>query len=158
MSDTGYTDAPIIREIALDLITHTDEYSPLMNVEVRYVWRLGTPAKSKGKPVFGKARKISGLNAHLAHAADCDLGFFVIEIAHELWRYLEPEQQRALVDHELAHLQVAFDDDDQMTLTIKGHDVEEFHSVVRRHGAWRPELATLAELAGQQRLEVADPA
>lgn len=152
---TTYRHAPEIKEIALDIIDDVDEYSPLINIEVRYVWR-DKHAKSKGDAVYGKARKIAGLNAHLADAADPDLGFFVIEIARDLWVHLEEHQQRALVDHELAHLVVAFDEDDVLSLSIRGHDLEEFFGVVRRHGAWRPEISTLSQLAGQQRLAVAD--
>jgi hypothetical protein len=152
---TSYQYADEVQDIALHLINEVDEYSPLINVEVRYVWR-DKHAKSKGGDVYGKARKISGLSAFLARALDPDLGFFVIEIARDLWVHLEEHQQRALVDHELAHLIVTFNEDDGLSLSIRGHDLEEFFGVVRRHGAWRPEISTLSQLAGQQRLAVAD--
>lgn len=149
---TSYRPAPEIEAIAVDIISDVDEYSALANVEVRYVWR-DPAATSKGRVVLGKARKITGLNAVLASAHDPDLGLFVIEIAEDTWLHLTLDQQRALVDHELAHLYVGFDDETgEMVLSIVGHDVEEFHSVVRRHGTWRPELRDFAEIAGQQRL------
>jgi hypothetical protein len=149
---TEFTDAPNIRQIASDIILDVAEYSPLLNVEIRYVWR-DEHTTSKGAPVFGKARKISGLNAHLAGAREPASGLFVVEIAADLWPKLEADQRRALVDHELAHLHVDYDDETgEPMLSVRGHDVEEFNSVVRRHGAWRPELSLMAELAGQQRL------
>jgi len=63
---------------------------------------------------------------------------FVIEINWTAWKTLSPEQKIALVDHELSHC--GFDVDKE-AFTLVHHDVEEFGSIVRRWGLWKPDLA-----------------
>jgi hypothetical protein len=141
-----YTAAPDVEKIARKLIT--DHHDHLTYVRIEYVF-ISEPAKSRGKVVWGRAKKVSGLNAWLATPKDQREGepqsFFVMEIAKPIWLKLKEEARRALVDHELCHFST--DEDNQPTLI--SHDLEEFISVVRRHGLWRPEIEFFVE-AGQQ--------
>lgn len=113
--------------------------------------------------MLGKARKISGLNAYLAAEfaddeippADRDDTFLVIEIAEKEWVELTTAQRRALVDHELCHFVLDEDDDGNETVSVVGHDLEEFRAVVERHGMWRPDVRAFTDVAVKQlRLDI----
>lgn len=144
-----YTPAPQVRRLADDLIL--DHHKHLMGVPIRYVFVDPVPT-SKGKQVWGRARKVSGLNAFLAAGVgedeivheDSDWSFFVIEIARDIWDHLEPAGRRALVDHELCHCDIGEDSEGNRKLVTRAHDVEEFQEVVRRHGLWRSDVERFA--------------
>lgn len=166
---TDYMQAPEVEEIAKDLIP--EHHGHLQHVTILYVFRTKAQ-KQAGKEVWGKARKVGGLNAFLVRDALRDSGpdvslrtasgavdtttgkladltrkladepdeFFVLEIAHDIWRFLSDEAKRALVDHELCHFTTEFDDEGNNKLAIAPHDIEEFAEVVRRHGLWRDDI------------------
>lgn len=151
---TTYWHAPEVEEIAQKLIA--EHHSHLAGVEIKCVFREPI-AKSKGKLQLGKARKISGLNAHLVGLArpydrgDDPPDFFVIEIASMTWHSLTEAQRLALVDHELCHFDVEWNEnDDTEKLIIRGHDLEEFTEIVARHGLWQPDLENFAKAASKQ--------
>lgn len=134
-----------------------EDHHPMLRLEtVIVVWRPEATV-DKGRLVLGKARKIGGLNAFLSRPepdSDYASDYFVIELAEDIWRWLTPAQQAALVDHELTHCVV-----DEGRLAIVGHDVEEFVSVIGRHGIWNDGLNRLvaAARAGQAMLPFARP-
>lgn len=132
--------APEVEAIAESLIEEVDRHRDLGKARIEYVFIDPTP-KSKGRMVWGRARKITGLSAHLAAATRPlrfrePAPFFVVEIAHDVWSTLDERQRRALVDHELCHLWVDETDDGELVLGTAGHDVEEFRGVIARHGLW----------------------
>lgn len=144
-----YRPAPAVARVAADLIaTHHDH---LDGVRIEYVFRSET-AKTNGKAIWGKARKITGLNAFLAsHDNDDELpideeteDFFVIEIAEPVWAILGATERTALVDHELCHLTTEEDKDGDLKLKLRPHDLEEFVAIVRRHGLWRDDVENFA--------------
>lgn len=149
-----YSPAPAVELIAEQLIPDHHEHLLEFATRIEYVWR-DVAAKAKGRLVLGKARKVSGLNAYLGRADRDVVGedvedFFVVEIAADVWLILTDEQRVALVDHELSHLGVTVDDDkpdEPPKLHIKGHDCEEFCSVVARHGLWSESVANLYRAA-----------
>jgi predicted RNA-binding protein YlqC (UPF0109 family) len=159
-----YKPAPPVEQIGRKLIGkhHTD----LADVDVVFVFR-SEHAERHGQQVWGKARKVSGLNAFLYHLAaatgageqplqdeDSVEAFFVIEIAEDIWWILTPAQKEALVDHELSHCRTKLNKDEQIVLYVAPHDVEEFASVLGRRGMWRPNIRALlkAAKAGQPAL------
>jgi hypothetical protein len=146
---TSYYVAPEVERIAEKLIEQHHRH--LLDVPIRYLWR-DKAASSKGKVVLGKARKVTGLPAHLVHLALKDeppeeVEFFVLEIAADMWQTLTEAQRVALVDHELCHLGTAGADE---RLIVRGHDLEEFSAVVERHGLWRPAIETFHAAVGSQ--------
>ena len=145
---TSYSPAPEVEAIASQLI---DDYHPdLIGAPITYVFR--TPAAmSGGREVWGKARKITGLNAYLAGGPEGADAFLVIEIALDVWEQLTPAKRHALVDHELSHCSW----DPLEGCSTVGHDVEEFAAVISRHGLWTTTLDTFVR-AGQLRLEAED--
>lgn len=157
---TTFRPAPAVERIAADLIAK--HHPTLDDVRIEYVFLSDTP-RSKGKDVWGRARKISGLNAYLAQedqpteAASGDVDFFVIEIAEPVWVILDSGQRVALVDHELCHCTTVHDEDTgDLTLKIVAHDLEEFRAVVDRHGLWQPALAHFAEVVPFQQRRIDD--
>lgn len=145
-----YSPAPDAERIAQKLIA--DHHTHLTDVRVEFVFR-DKASKSNGKVVLGKARKISGLNAFLARDPDATYGedFFVIELAEDEWLEMPASKRRALVDHELCHCTIDFDEDKGIvTLGLRAHDVEEFKEIVDRHGLWKDDLAEFAKAAKEQ--------
>lgn len=135
-----YSDAPEVRAIAKDIIA--SHHRHLLNATIRYVFR-DEAAKKGSKVILGTARKIGGLNAFLA-SSHLDMNeaedFFVIEIAADEWQHLDHKQRAALVDHELMHCDV----DEDGKLKMVPHDLEEFTSIVRRHGLWKEDVRDFA--------------
>jgi predicted metallopeptidase len=151
----SYARAPQIAEIASDLIEKVDDHKPLAGVPIFYVWR-DTASKSKGRLVLAKARKVSGLNAFLSNITaglpdvDANDSMFVVEVAADTWGRLTHDQQVALVDHELCHLQVDEDGDGRPVLSLRGHDLEEFAAIVERHGLWASDVAAFGSAVAEQ--------
>lgn len=154
---TTYWRAKDVETIVEQLVPEHHGHLDRPDVTIRCVYR-DTIAKSRGRMVLGKARKISGLNAHLVglvrrdDLGDDPADFFVIEVPHEPWQALTEQQQLALVDHELSHLYVAIPEgpDEDRKLVMISHDLEEFHAVVARHGLWRPDLEKLARIIARR--------
>lgn len=141
---TTYTPAPDVEAIATQLI---DEYhADVIGAPITYVFR-SPAAKSRGRKIMGKARKITGLNAYLANGPEGADAFLVIEIAQDIWETLTPSARHALIDHELSHCY--WNPVDGPALIP--HDVEEFAAVIARHGLWTTNLDTFVR-AGQLRL------
>lgn len=160
MSGTEYWRATEVERIARKLIGKHHQHLNRHDVTVRCLFR-DPPARSRGKLVYGKARKVSGLTAYLVGLEHNDrldddgpVDFFLIEIAQALWQGLTERQRVALVDHELCHLEVELPETERedRTLSLRGHDLEEFTEVVKRHGLWRPQVAEFTEVARSAQL------
>lgn len=146
---TTYRDAPEVEEVAEPILRehHPELYE--IRDRIRFVFVSPIPIRG-GKNIWGRCRKVSGLNAFLARDDEEDEDgepFFVIEIAEGIWSILHAEARRALVDHELCHATTGFDGDGNLKLEIVPHDLEEFTAVVGRHGIWRPEIEKLIDAA-----------
>jgi hypothetical protein len=155
-----YTTAPEVETLARKLINTVDRHEHLADVRVDFIFINEAPA-SKGRLVLGRARKVGGLTAYLASAdatAEPNLDgfaprapFFVIEISFDTWQGLTEAQRVALVDHELCHCRVDFDDKTgEQKLSTVGHDVEEFACVVERHGLWSNGLTGMGRVMSEQ--------
>lgn len=154
-----WTSAPEVEELAAKLIETVDRHAFLADVRVDFVFIDQAP-KSKGRLVLGRARKIGGLSAYLADGVPrsgpnvdgfaARHPFFVVEISFDTWQELSDAQKVALVDHELCHCRVEFDDGGECVLSTVGHDVEEFACVVERHGLWSNGLTGLGRVMSEQ--------
>jgi hypothetical protein len=156
-----YASAPEVAAIATDLINTVERHNNLAQVRVDYLF-IDTAPKSKGRTILGRARKLGGLPAFLTGSSHPRFEdqrfrepdpFFVVEISHDFWAHeLNDAQKRALVDHELCHCRVTTDEltREIKSLSIVGHDVEEFACVVQRHGLWDTGLTTLGQAMTEQ--------
>lgn len=134
-----YSAAPQVANIASKLIP--EHHDHLADVTVEFVFR-SEHAERHGNVVLGKARKVSGLNAFLVHAATGEGGdepFFVIEVAQDIWSVFTSDERVALVDHELSHCRIKVTKDGTQ-LYVAPPDIEDFAGVINRHGLWRPDL------------------
>lgn len=150
--------APEVGEIARQLITRVAQHQALVHAHIEYVFIKETP-KSRGREIWGRARRISGLQAwlsnpnelpHLKAGFVSGSDYFLIEISHEAWLTISDTQRVALVDHELSHCAFEFDDDGLPKLAMRHHDVEEFIGVVNRHGLWKADVEHLGIAAAEQ--------
>lgn len=163
-----YQLAPEAEKIGRQLVNK--HHTHLEDERIQYVFR-SEAATSGGKTVWGKARKVTGLNAFLAtpdpddELADATAGrlgrtlalpvdeweetdpFFVIELAHDIWQTLTGKQKIALVDHELSHCRIKTSSDGTASITVVGHDIEEFEAVVHRNGLWNTASKHFAKVA-----------
>jgi len=106
-----YQPAPDVEDVARRLVN--DYHSHLSSVRIDYVFTT-EQLKEKGKVVWGRAKKVTGLNAWLASEdrgsdAESPEEFFVVEIHLGTWLMIDEKSRRALVDHELHHLDVDID-------------------------------------------------
>jgi hypothetical protein len=145
-----YAEAPVeVVELANRLIN--SHHTHLEPIRIEYLF-LSEPILERGKDVWGRARKVTGLNAYLAarerpQEAIEPRGFFVVELVKNIWNQLDSKSKDALMDHELSHCWV----NDDGSLAIKPHDLEEFNSIVRRHGLWRADIESFLNAAREQR-------
>lgn len=126
-----------------------DFHSHLNGVRVEYLFMdqrddqdQSIAITSKGRPVYGKTKKVSGLNAYLAATIDDEeeaKPFFVILVTKYTWDLMTPEQKSACVDHYLCHADY---DGTTGNASLIDHDVNEFTEIIKRHGIWNDSLDT----------------
>ena len=134
-----YSEAETVESIAKPLI---GPFHPeLATARIKYVYVDKGSVKS-GRPVFGKVKKISGISEFLIQQD------FVIEVAQDHWNELDETQRSALVDHLLERCSGEEDENTgEMVWVVREPDVQEFTSILRRHGAWHADLTSFASVA-----------
>jgi hypothetical protein len=121
-------------------------HAELVEARIRYYF-VSEHAMKGGRPVYGKARKMSGAMRYLV---DYD---FVVEIAMDLWNDLDGPQRTAVVDHLLEYCTGEADEESgEMKYTMREPDVKEFATILTRHGAWNDTLVGLVQIA--QRINI----
>lgn len=134
-----YSDAESVKAISGGLVAN---YHPeLATARVEYIFVDKASAKG-GIDVLGKTRKVSG---PLEYLLELD---FLIEIAGDKWVELSNEQRLALVDHLLERCTGEENEKTgEMQWKIREPDVQEFSSILRRHGAWNDQLTGFVSVA-----------
>ena len=129
------------------------KYHPhLADARICLAWRYGWNPDADNRLKLGQCRKASDLDRDL-HGYD-----FVILLNYEAWNAADfsAAQMEALIDHELLHAQITLDKETgeekrdtqgRPVWRVRGHDVEEFHDIIRRHGFWTSNLETMARTA-----------
>jgi hypothetical protein len=136
-----YSDGEAAEALAKDLLTTF--HAELVEARIKYYFVSEHSMKS-GRPIFGKAKKLSGAGKFLSGGYD-----FAIEIALNLWNEAEPAVRRARIDHLLEYCTGVEDEDDggSMKYTMREPDVKEFSTILRRHGAYNDDLVGLIQVA-----------
>jgi Putative phage metallopeptidase len=90
---------------------------------------------SKGRRTLGLAKLCTPVEKllHPFHAIITLDYFFIQEY---------PERLEPLLYHELCH----FLEDENGKLTMVGHDIEEFYSVIKHYGDWNKEINTIQQM------------
>lgn len=127
----------------LEKIVH-EHHSALRDARIALAWCTSWKPDVDGRVTLGKCKKASDLDRELM-AFD-----FVILLRRSFWRDSEVSdaQRLALLDHELCHAAVKYDqhgepeEDDRgrIVYRIRKHDIEEFADIVERHGLYKRDL------------------
>lgn len=136
-----YGIAESVETIAKSLIS---TYHPeLATAEIKYVF-VDKGSMKGDRPVYGKVRKFSGSMEFLLNAN------FMVEIGLDHWNELSPRQRTALVDHLLECCTGEEDEEDPgapMKWKVREPDVQEFRTILQRHGAWTEDLSGFVSVA-----------
>jgi hypothetical protein len=134
MEPTFYTNAPV-EDMANDLIQKYDELSDCSSAIIKYVFK--NAEKSKHAGVCSKA------TGKWKFLVDVD---YVIELHFETWDELDELQQKALLFHELHHIEKQTkvkDGEEIVTWKIREHTNQLFLKEVELFGAWNSSLVQL---------------
>jgi hypothetical protein len=134
-----YGMAEAVEDIAVKLIP---SYHPeLATARMKYIY-VDKASQKGGRPVLGKVRKVSGA---LQFLLDIE---FLFEVALDTWNELDPNARTALVDHLLERCYGEEDEDTgEMSWRVREPDVQEFSSILQRHGAWNEALNGFVSIA-----------
>ena len=138
---------PIYR-LLKDLVK--SQHDEIDGARIALAWNLAWRADADGRVTLGRCKVASALDRELA-AFD-----FVILLRKAFWieQTVTDEMRRALLDHELCHATVKYDDRTGDPVTdergrfvyrIRKHDIEEFTEIVTRHGVWKKDLEAFAK-------------
>ena len=75
---------------------------------------------------------------------------YIMTISNESWNIFDNKQQRALIDHELYHMQITFDKGSNVQWKLKDHEIEEFCEIAERYGAWSSPLKALKDVLNKE--------
>jgi len=134
-----YENAEAVETIANSLIpTH---HPDLATAKFRFIFK-EKASKKGGRPVLGTVKKSSDLLYFLIDV------HYLVEVPLEIWNTLEEAKRVALVDHLLER---CFGEESeelggQMVWKIREPEVQEFASILRRHGAWTEDLVNFVSV------------
>lgn len=145
--DGKYIFAEEVKAVAAKLITKY--HTHLAEARIAYLFRKGE-WNSKGKTQFGKACKAPEQWAFMS-------GFELLVIINQkVWDYAEQEKREAMVDHELCHIEKDIDAKGNPKWIITTHDVEEFSTVIQRHGLWSKDIRQFFAAATEMQMSLGD--
>jgi hypothetical protein len=124
-------------------------YHPeLATARITYLFIDRVPKKG-GRELLGKAVKVSGRWEELTELD------FIIEVSLPKWQDLTDDQKTALVDHLLERCSGEEDEDDgTYKWSLREPDVQEFSTILQRHGIWNESLTGFVQVA--QSLNIAE--
>jgi hypothetical protein len=150
------------------LVSHDElaELSSLLEQGITLAFMLrGGEWRSSNRSVLGKCycgpSAQGDLRPLFEQLLEDTLGFypdFLIILNADWWEEASEEEREVLVFHEALHAGHAKDQHGTPRFNritgapvpcIRPHDIEEFHAVVRRYGAWSPDLAEFLNAAGE---------
>lgn len=131
-------------ELLMEIVdTHHEELSRT-NVRIVLAWATSWRPDVDGRLMLGKCKKASDLDRELAPYD------FVILLNRDFWQNprVTDVQRRALIDHELMHAAVAYDEQGDPKVDERGrtvyrvrkHDLEEFSDIASRYGCWKRDI------------------
>lgn len=140
-----YSDAQTVEAVAKGIVPNF--HAHLATARIRYIF-VDKAGKKGGQEQYGKVQKLSGALEYLLESD------FLVEVAEPKWSELTPEQQKALTDHLLERLWGEEDDKTgEMKWTLREPDVQEFATILRRHGAWNAALTGFVSVAQSIQLD-----
>ncbi len=143
--------------IAARLVADVEDFAEVRMGEPSIVFLMRANEKLKaGRRVLGMMATVRfqgelGPIAEWMLAKLCGgLPDYIMVLDAAWWVQAAPMQREALVFHELCHAEHARGRDGELKFTeaglpvwgIVGHDLEEFHRVAARYGAWSPDIVS----------------
>ena len=136
------------------------EHSHLKDASVEWLFRT-EPQIKQGRQILGMCYMptvTGGLRDFFVWMVERMFGHFpdfLIVLDYEYWQASSPLLREILVYHEMCHAVQArdkydapkFDKDGLPVWALKGHDVEEFSSVVRKYGPWNDGIKEFLDAA-----------
>lgn len=129
---------------------HNEDHAHLIDADVRVMWA-SAAFTTRGRTVVGQAEQVAFRAGGWQKARMeqqmldwfGDVPAFIVTLAADYCSQCSDAEFCALVEHELYHIAQKLDQygapkftqDGLPSLTLRGHDVEEFVGVVRRYGA-----------------------
>lgn len=134
-----YSPAESVQAVAQTLMA---TYHPeLATARIAYVYIDRVPKKG-GRELMGKAVKVSGRWESLTELD------FVIEVSLPKWQNMTDDEKTALVDHLLERCSGEEDEDDgSYKWSLREPDVQEFSTILQRHGIWNSSLTSFVQVA-----------
>ena len=140
-----YVDAESVETLAKTILPTF--HAELAEAKIKYFF-VSEHSMKGGRPIIGKAKKLSGAAQFLAGGFD-----FAIEIALDLWNQMDDAKRRAWLDHLLEYCTGEEDEESgEMSYKMREPDVKEFATIIARHGAYNDDLVGLVQIA--QRLNI----
>lgn len=141
-----YSSAESVQAVAQSLMA---TYHPeLATARIAYLFIDRVPKKG-GRELLGKAVKVSGRWQELTELDFC------IEVSLPKWQDLTDDQRNALIDHLLERCSgEESEEDGSYKWSLREPDVQEFSTILQRHGIWNESLTGFVQVA--QSLNIAD--
>lgn len=142
-------------EIAGRLVDACEEFTHLRHGEAVILFLMRADPKIKAQKAILGEMSLPRFQGGLAPLATWmlakvfgEIPDFIMTLDQGWWTQAEPKAREALVFHELLHTAHALDKDGEPKFTPEGdplwamrdHDIAEFNDVVRRYGAWLPDI------------------
>jgi hypothetical protein len=143
----SYEPGDAIQRVAQTLISA--HHPELVEARVTYLFT-DKPFKVKGREVAGKVTKTSPLHEYLLEVD------FIIEVSTELWQDMPDQKRMALIDHLLERCYNSNADgegDEEPKWRVREPDVQEFGTILSRHGVWHDGLRDFVQVAHQIDIE-----
>lgn len=134
---TCFDRSEVVESLAKDLIR--EHHPELVNLKIVYLWK-NKPMQKGGREVIAMIRKASSLIKALT---EYDI---IMIVSYPLYNSLTDKQQRACIDHELCHVLIDEDLAGNPKIKMVAHDVEEFGSIIERHGLYLADLEAMGRI------------
>ncbi len=157
-----FTDAPPLADLADMVMRQFDEFRSIADavdegLRIAYVWETKPFDPGKDEYKVHIVAKVTKASPMWRHVAETEL---VIQFRQWFWDKFDDAQRRAVIHHELTHVEV-FEPDEQgrIKVSLRDHDVEDFWQTMRRYGPVKPGAAGFvkAYLDWQHEQETPDP-
>jgi len=134
--------AETVREMAKGIIAK--HHSHLANCNIAYLYT-NKPMARRGKIAIATAEKCSPKAKALTlyNHPDDEPFDFVVTVSYGAWNRLTDKQKLAVLDHELTHCFVEENEEGEVLHKILGHDFEDFHAILSRHGLYLEDLQAI---------------
>lgn len=115
---------------------------------------LGKPKAGKrhGKLVYAVAKRVTEATQTLVKETGGEEIHYEIQVGLDQWDHLDTKTRKIVLDQALCHFTGL--DLDKNRWGMRGPDVEEFNSILERHGAWNVDLQLFCRVAKQMPLDL----